>query len=50
MVTLTTSMTLSDLDNLEEVFATLTAEGWRIPNWLKSMRKFYLDNVSSLRV
>ena len=50
MIIFTTSMTLSDLDNLEEVFATLTEDGWSIPDWLKRMRKFYLDNVTDLRV
>ena len=50
MILYTTSMTLSDLDNLEEIFATLTEDGWRIPDWLKNIRKFYLDNVSCLRV
>jgi hypothetical protein len=43
MKTFITSMKLSDLDNLEEVFATLTKNGWIIPGWLTGARNFYLE-------
>jgi hypothetical protein len=33
-----TSITLKDVDNLEEVFAYLTDIGWIIPMWLIELR------------
>lgn len=44
MVVLKTSMTLSDLDKLDEVFAYRTEDGWFIPIWLIDVRNFYLEH------
>ena len=43
MKTFTTSMKLSDWDNLDEVFMFFTIDGWFRPSWLTDARNFYLD-------
>ena len=44
MTTLITSMTLSDLDKLDEVFMFFTIDGWFRPSWLTNARNFYLEH------